>query len=64
VQLLRPEARGRLNGLFVGLFFVGGALGSLLAGAAWSFGGWTLVSIVCAGFGAIAVGVDLLGEPK
>lgn len=40
VNLLNPAARGRLNGLFVGLFFVGGALGSLLAGVAWKTMGW------------------------
>jgi len=56
INLLNPAARGRLNGLFVGLFFVGGALGAALAGSAWAWGGW---SAVCgAGFafaGAAAV---------
>lgn len=40
VNLLNPAARGRLNGLFVGLFFVGGALGSVLSGLAWKLMGW------------------------
>jgi len=61
VQLLRPEARGRLNGLFVGLFFIGGALGSLVAGFAWTHGGWPLVCLLCAAFGAAALAVDFLG---
>jgi predicted MFS family arabinose efflux permease len=61
VQLLRPEARGRLNGLFVGLFFVGGALGSLLSGLAWAHGGWTLVCLIGAGLGVAALLVDLVG---
>ncbi|KGS03584.1 putative membrane protein [Burkholderia sp. ABCPW 111] len=34
VNLLNPATHGRLNGLFVGLFFVGGSLGAMLAGAA------------------------------
>jgi predicted MFS family arabinose efflux permease len=40
INLLDPRARGRLNGLFVGIFFVGGALGSLLSGLAWAQAGW------------------------
>jgi predicted MFS family arabinose efflux permease len=40
VNMIRPEARGRVNGLFTGSFFVGGALGAALAGPAWSAGGW------------------------
>jgi predicted MFS family arabinose efflux permease len=58
VNLLRPEARGRINGLFVGLFFVGGAIGSVTAGIAWAHGGWTAV---CASSAAFAVAALLLG---
>ena len=61
VQLLRPEARGRLNGMFVGLFFVGGALGSLVSGFAWAQGGWTLSCAIGAALGAIALLVDVFG---
>ena len=53
VNLLAPEARGRLNGLFVGIFFLGGSLGSAAAGYAWAQGGWPLVCAVGAGFGAL-----------
>ncbi|NEI68321.1 MFS transporter [Rhizobium lusitanum] len=59
VNLLKPEARGRINGLFVGIFFLGGALGSALAGIAWDFGGWTAVCAAAAGFGVIALITDL-----
>ncbi len=41
VNLMNPVARGRLNGLFVGIFFVGGAVGAALSGAAWAPYGWT-----------------------
>lgn len=40
VNLLQPEARGRINALFTGIFFVGGAAGSALAGLAWARAGW------------------------
>lgn len=55
VNLLKPEARGRINGLFVGIFFLGGALGSALAGTAWDFGGWIAVCAAAACFGLIAL---------
>ena len=55
INLLNPGAR-RLNGLFVGLFFIGGALGAALAGSAWASGGWSAVCGVGFAFaGAAAV---------
>jgi predicted MFS family arabinose efflux permease len=59
VNSLRPEIRGRLNGLYTGLFFVGGAIGSVLAGVAWVQWGWTSVCVlgICFGASALALGV-------
>ncbi|MZQ86555.1 MFS transporter [Paenibacillus sp. 5J-6] len=37
---LGSEARGRLNGLFMAIFFIGGAVGSFLGGLAYAHGGW------------------------
>jgi predicted MFS family arabinose efflux permease len=59
INLLKPEARGRINGLFVGIFFLGGAFGSALSGTVWDFGGWIAVCAVAAGFGVIALLTDL-----
>lgn len=56
INLLQPEARGRLNGLFVGLFFLGGAAGSALAGVAWTWGGWP---VICA-IGAVIAAANLV----
>ncbi|MGV7032287.1 MFS transporter [Methylobacterium symbioticum] len=61
VNLLAPEARGRVNALFVGIFFLGGAAGSGVAGYAWAQGGWPLVCAAGAGFGALSLLSDLLG---
>jgi predicted MFS family arabinose efflux permease len=55
INLLRPEARGRLNGFYTGFFFLGGAVGSALASLTWAYGGWSLVCIVAIGFGAVAL---------
>ena len=59
VNLLAPEARGRLNALFVGIFFLGGSIGSAAAGFAWAQGGWGLVCLTGAGFGALSLLSDL-----
>jgi len=55
VNLACPQASGRMNGLYTGLFFVGGAVGSALGGIAWVEAGWTLVCVVGLGFGAVAL---------
>lgn len=38
---LSPEIRSRLNGLFMAIFFFGGAIGSAIGGWAYATGGWS-----------------------
>ena len=61
VNLACPQARGRLNGLYTGLFFVGGAVGSGLAGIAWVEAGWTLVCVIGLIFGVAALALGSVG---
>lgn len=42
--VLAPEQRARLNGLYMAIFFVGGAIGSALGGWAYQASGWQLAS--------------------
>jgi predicted MFS family arabinose efflux permease len=43
---LAPEARGRLNGVYLSTAFVGGAIGSALGAWAYARGGWSLACSV------------------
>lgn len=52
IYALRPEARNRLNTVYIVTYFVGGATGATLGGLAWSGAGWLGV---CAVGGALAV---------
>jgi predicted MFS family arabinose efflux permease len=56
IYALRPEARNRLNTIFMGGMFLGGAVGSAGASLAWEFAGW---AVVCA-FGATLVAIALV----
>jgi predicted MFS family arabinose efflux permease len=62
INLLRPEARGRLNGVFTGTFFIGGAIGAAISGIAWARGGWSVVCLVAAGFGLLALALFAAGR--
>ena len=52
---LGAEARGRLNGLYLAMFFAGGAFGSFAAGIALARGGWTATSLVGLVFPTLAL---------
>lgn len=62
INMIRPELRGRVNGLFTGMFFVGGAVGAALAGPAWSYAGWSGVCAVAAISATMALGLRTM-EP-
>jgi predicted MFS family arabinose efflux permease len=59
VYALKPEARARLNTIFMGAMFLGGAAGSAIAVQAWTWGGWGGVSVLGGGLAAIATALQL-----
>lgn len=58
VNLLNPEFRGRLNGLF----FFGGAIGSAISGVLYAHGGWPAVCAAAAVFGLLALITQAFGR--
>ncbi|KMN43789.1 MFS transporter [Bacillus sp. LK2] len=52
---LGPEIRSRLNGLFMAIFFLGGAVGSFIGGWAYALGGWNLTLWIGIAFPIIAL---------
>lgn len=58
VYALRPDARARLNTIFMGAMFLGGAGGSAAATAAWNAGGWSAVAWLGAGLAAVATALQ------
>ena len=55
IYALKPEIRSRLNALYMTIFFAGGALGSAVASAAYSYGGWTMVAWIGFSFPCIVL---------
>jgi len=62
VYSLIPEARNRINTVFMVTYFVGGALGTFLAGFAWRLWQWTGVCTLGASFFAAALIVWAVGS--
>ncbi|WP_128099976.1 MFS transporter [Paenibacillus sp. DCT19] len=46
IYSLGNEARGRINGIFMSIFFIGGAAGSSIGSWSYAYGGWALTSII------------------
>lgn len=60
VYALDPEARSRLNTIFMTAMFLGGAAGAALATFAWGHAGWTGVSLLGASLAVVALVIRLL----
>ncbi|WP_229002234.1 MULTISPECIES: MFS transporter [unclassified Rhizobium] len=59
VYALDPEARSRLNTIFMSAMFLGGAAGAALATAAWGYAQWNGVSVLGAALALVAVIIQL-----
>jgi predicted MFS family arabinose efflux permease len=59
IYALIPEARSRLNTVYMVAYFLGGALGSALGAWGWAHWGWTGVCVAGAAQGALALIVGL-----
>ena len=55
IYSLRPDARSRLTTAYMTCFFIGGAIGSAVAAAAFSHYGWIGVALAGGGFGAVGL---------
>lgn len=62
INMLDPGARSRLNGLFVGVFFIGGSIGAASAGVMWAIAGWAGICTLCLAFSALAFVGDMLAR--
>jgi predicted MFS family arabinose efflux permease len=57
IYQLRPDARSRINTVFIGSVFLGGAIGSALSGLLYHRGGWAGVTTL--GFVLPTIGFGL-----
>ncbi len=64
VLALLPEARSRLNTLYMVARFIGGALGSLAGAYAWSLGRWPAVIAITIAMNLAALAIHFLFRPR
>lgn len=64
VLALVPEARSRLNTLYMVARFVGGAAGSLAGAYAWSYGRWPAVCAITVGMNAVALSIHFFAQRR
>ncbi len=57
IYALRPDARSRVNSAYMVCYFVGGAVGSVTAGALYALYGWAGVCLLGTGFGVLTLGM-------
>ena len=55
---MRPEARNRLNTIYMTSVFLGGSLGSAGATVVWHHGGWLAVSAYGAALALLSLGLE------
>lgn len=60
IYALQPEARGRINTVFMTGMFVAGAIGSGAAGIGWTVAGWPAVCAVGFGFALVSLAAHLI----
>jgi predicted MFS family arabinose efflux permease len=58
IYSLRPDARSRINSAYMVCYFIGGAVGSIAAGAAYASHGWAGVCLLGAGFGVLTLALS------
>ncbi|MFG1629019.1 MFS transporter [Kribbella sp. NPDC049227] len=62
IYALRPDARSRLNTVFIASVFFGGAIGSALSGVVYAQAGWTGIAILGAVLSLLGVGVWAISQ--
>ena len=58
IYALRPDARSRINSAYMVCYFLGGAVGSVSAGALYGTHGWAGVCLLGAGFGVLTLAMS------
>jgi predicted MFS family arabinose efflux permease len=64
IYALAPEARSRLNTVFMASYFAGGAIGTKLGAAAGAYGGWRGLGLLGCALAAIVAVSQVLGKKK
>ncbi len=64
VLSLMPEARSRINTLYMVSRFIGGAAGSIAGAFAWSHGGWPAVCAAALGMNALALTIHFVAKRR